>query len=381
MTPDVSVIIPYHRHGRYLTAAIQSALAATSRPLEVLIVDDGADEPGAARHLSSAVRQASEVRILRQTNAGVAAARNAGLDAARGRYVQFLDADDLLYPGKIDRQIDHLEARPELVASVCRYAVGDPDGAGLDHAHDTLSRFPLTAASFLYRWERGFSVPIHTPLLRRSTLADHRFDTRLRAQEDWVFWLGLLRRHPTGMGGLSILGAVYRTHPDGVTRDRAVMGAAFAHSAAALAEVWSTDHPHFLAASEAWRSRFYGAEGVSAAPSAPPPLAPHSAARLQRANVARRRRLEDYPSDPRPPRILDHLNAGALSGLLAEFRLGRRLAFETDGRDLSVAEIDLLRRYNGLFERIRVEADAAVSLMGYLWGVEALTAHTPYPGP
>ena len=345
---------------------------ATGRSLEILIVDDGADEPGAARHIAHAAGLAPSVRVLRQANAGLSAARNAGLDQASGRFVQFLDSDDLLYPGKIDLQIAQLEARPGLIASISRYAVGDPDSGVLRHDHDTLSRYALTPEDFLFEWERGFSVPIHTALFRRDALSGLRFDTDLMAKEDWVFWLALLRPHPAGLCYLPVLGAVYRTHAGAMTRDRVAMGSAFAEASRRIAADWGELYPDFAAASEAWRQQFYGvergAEPILPQVASDAPLA----ARLQRANVARRRRLTTRPARAEEPRVMDRLDAPSTAEALDRYRSGRRQVFDDGGRDLNPEEALRLRRLNGLFDRILVGDDAAVILAGSLWSPDVV---------
>ena len=99
--PLVSVIIPVYNGERYLGAAIESVLAQTYRPLEVIVVDDGSTDGSAAvaRGFGEAVRCYS------QENAGQAAAQNAGVEAARGDYFAFLDADDLWAENKLELQM------------------------------------------------------------------------------------------------------------------------------------------------------------------------------------------------------------------------------------------------------------------------------------
>ena len=101
----VSVVIPVHERPRLLADAVHSALAQDHRPLEIIIVDDGSRDATPDVAQSLARRHAPCVRVLRQARRGVAAARERGRCAARGEFVQYLDSDDLLLPGKLSRQV------------------------------------------------------------------------------------------------------------------------------------------------------------------------------------------------------------------------------------------------------------------------------------
>ena len=163
--PVVSVVIAARDAARWLAETLDSAFAQTWPATEVILVDDGStDQTGAiARRY-----EARGLRLLSQPPRGVTAARNAGLRAARGAFVQYLDADDLLAPDKIERQVTSLG-----------------DGSGRDLATGRWARFRLDAAkarfgaSALWRdlapeeylsavARTGYSIPIHAWLLPRS---------------------------------------------------------------------------------------------------------------------------------------------------------------------------------------------------------------------
>jgi len=101
VAPLVSVIIPAHNSGSHLRATVESVLAQAHRPLEVLLVDDGSTDGTPAL----AAGFGAPVRVLRQECAGHAAARNAGIRAATGEYLAFLDHDDLWSPEKLSLQL------------------------------------------------------------------------------------------------------------------------------------------------------------------------------------------------------------------------------------------------------------------------------------
>ena len=106
----VSVVITVYDAASYLAEAIDSVLAQTYRPFELIVLDDGSTDGSGeiARSYGSALR------FAQQKNAGLGAARNAALDLAKGRYYAFLDADDRFVPGKLERQMGILDAEPEI---------------------------------------------------------------------------------------------------------------------------------------------------------------------------------------------------------------------------------------------------------------------------
>jgi glycosyltransferase involved in cell wall biosynthesis len=101
MQPLVSIVIPCFNAERTIGATIRSALAQTYQPIEVIVIDDGSQD----RSLAIVKSFGDTVRVEAQTNSGACAARNRGIELARGEYVQFLDADDLLHWGKVARQM------------------------------------------------------------------------------------------------------------------------------------------------------------------------------------------------------------------------------------------------------------------------------------
>jgi glycosyltransferase involved in cell wall biosynthesis len=109
VNPLVSVIIPVYNGARFLRAALESVFAQTYRPLEVIVVDDGSvDDSGVI------AQSFPEVSYIHQANQGVAAARNNGIEAARGEFFAFLDQDDLWTPEKLQTQVDYLRSHPEV---------------------------------------------------------------------------------------------------------------------------------------------------------------------------------------------------------------------------------------------------------------------------
>ncbi|MCS7290346.1 MAG: glycosyltransferase [Roseiflexus sp.] len=114
-TPDavpglLSVVVPYHNLGAYIAETIGSIVASSYRPLEIVVVDDGSDDPASLAALEQiAQRYADLTRIVRYDRGGLARARNRGAQAARGEFLAFVDADDLVEPAFFERAIEVLQ--------------------------------------------------------------------------------------------------------------------------------------------------------------------------------------------------------------------------------------------------------------------------------
>ena len=125
--PLVSIVIPAFNASAWIVECVQSASGQTWKNIEILVVDDGSTDDTVARAASIGDPR---LRILRQDNAGASAARNHGLREARGEFVQFLDADDLISPDKIATQVASLAARPDAISSCAWYSfTGTPANA------------------------------------------------------------------------------------------------------------------------------------------------------------------------------------------------------------------------------------------------------------
>jgi glycosyltransferase involved in cell wall biosynthesis len=111
--PLVSVIIPAYNAEKYIGETLQSVLGQRFRSLEVIVVNDGSKDG-----TEQVVKTFSDARIrfLAQPNQGCSAAKNTGLHASTGDFIQYLDADDLLSPGKIEEQVDALNGKPYGIA-------------------------------------------------------------------------------------------------------------------------------------------------------------------------------------------------------------------------------------------------------------------------
>jgi glycosyltransferase involved in cell wall biosynthesis len=181
--PLVTAIIPSYNYGQFVTEAVDSALAQTT-PVEVIVVDDGSTDDTQERLAPYGDR----IRVIRQPNAGLSAARNTGIREARGEWIALLDADDYWHPNKTELQlacaartgVDFLgtlgRSRGELPAQL-----GEP------------SVVPLLLRDFFIWTPIGPS----SVMIRRRCFAEvGHFDETLRAVEDRDMWLRLVLRFP-----------------------------------------------------------------------------------------------------------------------------------------------------------------------------------------
>jgi glycosyltransferase involved in cell wall biosynthesis len=106
----LSVVVPFYNLGRYLPETVDSILAATYAPCEVIIVNDGSTDPDSLRVLADIeARHRAAIRVISIENAGLANARNVGANAARGEFLAFVDADDTVEPGYFEKAIGVLQ--------------------------------------------------------------------------------------------------------------------------------------------------------------------------------------------------------------------------------------------------------------------------------
>jgi glycosyltransferase involved in cell wall biosynthesis len=144
VAPLVSVVVPVYNAEEFVAAAIKSLLAQTSPSFEVIVVDDGSTDRSA-----EIAGSFPEVETLRQSNAGPAAARNAGISRARGDFVAFHDADDLVPPTKLDVQVGYLLEHPGVDCVLARQEWIDPPAwLARDAVYGDLGGIPLPSAVY-----------------------------------------------------------------------------------------------------------------------------------------------------------------------------------------------------------------------------------------
>lgn len=185
---QVSVIIPTYNRAAMLKEAVDSVLAQDFQDFELIVVDDGSTDQ--TLEILNAYRE--DITILRQPNQGVSTARNAGIKAASGSLVAFLDSDDLWLPQKLSHQVDFLNANPE--AQICQTEeiwLRNNVRVNPKKRHKKLSGLIFEPSLNLCLVSPS-AVMIRKNLFKTVGL----FDESLPACEDYDLWLRISCRHP-----------------------------------------------------------------------------------------------------------------------------------------------------------------------------------------
>jgi glycosyltransferase involved in cell wall biosynthesis len=220
MDPLVSVVIPVFNAEATLSEALRSALDQDYANLELLAIDDGSSDDSVQK-----LREFGDpVRVIQVPNGGPARARNLGLDQARGKYIAFLDADDVWLPGKLRAQIGLLESRPEVGGCYTGWHLWS---AGADHCFvrpTTLADVPLDCpvdperSGWIYDRLLLECEPLTTTMVLRAETVQRigRFDPELLVGEDYDYWLRLSQL--AQIVCLDWIGALYRVVPGSASR-------------------------------------------------------------------------------------------------------------------------------------------------------------------
>lgn len=217
---SVSVIIPVFNGEKHIAEAIDSVLCQDYSPLEILVVDDGSTD----NTIEIVEGYGHKVRLIKQSNRGSAAARNNGIQNARGEYIAFLDADDVWWPHKIRYQLESL-AQTNCTMAYSRFILWEADEAGVYPACETEFSSETNPKTSTGKIITGYPYPellldcivwTSTVIVKKNELekAGH-FDESLRKGQDYDLWLRLSRS--VQMLGLQQPTALYRIHPGNIT--------------------------------------------------------------------------------------------------------------------------------------------------------------------
>ncbi|HEY0835570.1 MAG TPA: trifunctional glycosyltransferase/class I SAM-dependent methyltransferase/polysaccharide deacetylase [Azospirillum sp.] len=184
--PDISVIVPAYDAASTIAAALASLSAQTKTDWEAIVVDDGSRDD-TARVVAALAAEDPRIRLVRQANGGVSAARNRGVAEARADWLHFLDADDWIAPTCLQRLARARRAHPRPDFIHCGWTRFLSDQRGPDEfAPDGEDLFPSIA--------RDCPFPVHAALMRKALVTDAGgFDTALVACEDWDLWQRIAR--------------------------------------------------------------------------------------------------------------------------------------------------------------------------------------------
>lgn len=221
-SPKVSIIIPTHNDGPVVCQAIDSSLSQTYKNREIIVVDDGSTDNTAQRLQK---KYQDRIMYVHQQNKGTGSARNTGIRNASGKYLQFLDADDLLSPEKITIQIRQLKNIPDKALSYCDYIVYDLDD--ITKRHRRISPVLNNEKPFddiMMKWETEVTIPIHCFIFDSTIFNKYKilFNEKLPANEDWECWMNVFALNPQVVFVNKVL-AYYRVQEASRCRDRSIM--------------------------------------------------------------------------------------------------------------------------------------------------------------
>ena len=218
--PKISVIVPIYNQAPFIRETLDSVLGQEYPNLELVLSDDGSTDGTSEILREYAAGQPERVKVVAsEENTGIAGAFNRALEAHTGEYIAWLGGDDVMLPGKLDRQLAALQAHPDAIGCCHDADVFDSDSGR------SYGRF-----SEVYNGRRGvrdggvellldpaYMMLPSTMMVRSSAVDGLRFDKRIRVSNDWLFDIELFRRGQ--IVGLDDVLARYRRHQRNVTSE------------------------------------------------------------------------------------------------------------------------------------------------------------------
>jgi len=187
--PVITVVIPAYQVAPYIAETLNSVFSQTLTEFEVIVVNDGSPDTDELERALAPYRE--RIRYVRQDNRGASAARNRGVQEAHGRFVAFLDGDDVWMPDFLEKQLEFVREGGYDLAYTDARLFGDPAMAGKTYMQTAPSRGPVTFVSLI---RNHCNVITSGVFARRLALIEAGlFDERLRNAQDFELWTRLAR--------------------------------------------------------------------------------------------------------------------------------------------------------------------------------------------
>lgn len=215
------MIIPCYNQGKFLDEAVNSVLDQSYQNFEIIIINDGSTDEYTNKLLKNYKKR--NTKVFHTRNQGLANARNYGFLHSEGSFIQFLDADDFLDKRKFEDQINVFKKNKNIDVSYTNYVYFYEEEKKYSESkmQDTLSSNPFN--DFIYRWQRGLSIPIHCGLFKKSLWKNSNpFITGFRAVEDWIMWTNIASKGAK-FELLNKNYAIYRIQGNNMTKDKDFM--------------------------------------------------------------------------------------------------------------------------------------------------------------
>lgn len=244
----ISIIIPCYNQAIYLPDALESVLAQTHTHWECIIINDGSTD-NTEEVANDWLARDSRIRYIRKENGGLSSARNAGLDAAKGAFIQFLDADDAIHPEKFTLQLAALKNTKEKALSISSYMSSVADD--LTKPHPARFKNPeFRTTDYLHDlirdWWMRLSIPVHCFLFKSVFFIEEniRFNENLPNHEDWECWMNIFRLDPEVKFVDNKL-AIYRIRDDAMCYNRSLMKQGFLLAIEIQKQTFSKGSPEY----------------------------------------------------------------------------------------------------------------------------------------
>ncbi|MFI0429735.1 glycosyltransferase family 2 protein [Mariniflexile sp. HMF6888] len=212
MKPLVSIITPMFNSEAYISETINSVINQTYTNWELLLIDDGSNDKTIAK-ANQFIAQKPNIKLLKnKANLGAAISRNKGVEASKGKYIAFLDADDLWKPNKLQTQIEFMEAQN---CDVCfsSYEQIDETGKLLNKVIKALPE--LTYQKYLKSNYIGNLTGVYNAKVLGKIKAPN-----LRKRQDWLLWLAAIKTSGKPAKGIQESLAYYRIRKDAMSSNK-----------------------------------------------------------------------------------------------------------------------------------------------------------------
>ncbi|WP_445383543.1 glycosyltransferase family 2 protein [Robiginitalea sp. IMCC43444] len=210
MKPEVSIITPVFNAEKHIIKCLESVLNQSFENFEHILIDDySTDRSGAI--INEKAAKDDRIRYIRMAqNAGPAVSRNKGIESARGRFIAFLDSDDIWHPEKLTRQISYMKEN-EYHFTFTSYNTMNEEGIKLDRVMEAASK--VTYKKALYKNPIGCLTAIYD-----TQFFGKQYMPEIRKRQDFALWLKLLKK--TDAYGLQEVLATYRIQSNSVSSNK-----------------------------------------------------------------------------------------------------------------------------------------------------------------
>lgn len=214
--PEVTVLMPVYNAEKHLAKAVESILNQTHRDFEFLIIDDCSTDR--TPDILDGYSDSRLVRLRNDPNMGITRTLNRGLEVARGEYIARMDSDDISYPDRLEHQVAHMKAHPEIGLLGTRYVIVDEVGNSIYGEPSPPESGSESYISWTLLWMTSIQHP--TAMMRRSLLEKHslRYDADYETAEDYELWTQI--RCHSKVERLWETGLDYRVSEQGISQTR-----------------------------------------------------------------------------------------------------------------------------------------------------------------